>query len=194
MTSEQVDISEGFHETFRYREDLGCSAIAISAIMGVLAVGLAVSFGFAFGFTAVGVLGVLFFGFSTFLLFSSAVVGWRTRVEVSSEGIRYRASWISKERVVLSKDVMGVNRLPFGEIHILVTGASPIRIGTLENMERMIQLIETMLSMSGRESLRKTRIGPAEWITRIVFPLIVITGALVWPTVFLLVLIHNWFF
>lgn len=186
MKSEQVDITEGFHETFRIHIvwRIVATVLCLLVIEPYVLLMAVVIICFRHLFTLV------FLSIPILLMALVLVCVWRTRVGVSSQGIGCWTSGTMGERFVSWNHIVGVKRLLFGEIHILVTGDRPLRMGLVAGTERIAQLVEAKLGESRRRDRRSPRVSAVEWIARVVLPLMVITSVLG----FITVLVIHWLF
>ena len=85
---------------------------------------------------------VAFLGGSLVFLALVASVMGRTRLELSSSGIRYR---VIRTRIVAWEDVVGARLVPFGELQIIPAKGNLIRIGSLRGRKRIKEITSEVL-------------------------------------------------
>jgi len=179
MKPKRIEITEDWHETFRIR---GREPATI--ILGIIGVPLAFLLLLCVGLLCMSGVGlhasdwlfdVPFFFFSSTMILGVMVVVWKTRVDISQEGISYT---VFRERFVAWREVVGVRHVFYNELWIFVSRGSPVRIGSLEGRGRIEQLVETMSSIPPGADLLGIAVRPAVRTARVVFSLIVVGAVL----------------
>ena len=179
MTSEQVDITEGLDETFQVHMFWRLVVTGVLSWFGLPVLVFAIIFSLpptGWDNPLMHISGSLVCWAIMFLFILIILGAWRIRVEMSPKGISYCATGISRARFVPWEDVVGIERLPFGQLRISVLGGRSIHIGAVVGKQRIVQLVYAMLDKFGAQDLPKQRVKPIEWTTRYVLPLVVMTA------------------
>jgi hypothetical protein len=154
----EVDRAEGWDHTFRNSE----AWMILPGVLGFFLLPIVV-----LSALDLDIVALVFSGSSVALLALIALGMARTRLDISSDGIRLR---VFRTRMVPWEGVLGARRIPFGELQIVPAEGGPIRIGSLIGRERIEELTMDMLRKSTDGVPAVLPIGPAEWFVRAVLP------------------------